>query len=379
MSGPSTPTSILRAPAAQAGPVRLACWPASSAEPYLQSQHRALAGHGVQVVVDGMPVEDSFLAARANDIDVIHLHWAEYLWGAGRGRAQRLRGVAGLWRFLRQARHVGVPVVWTVHNRQPHGGGDWIDVLGLRLLAAYSDLVICHDEHSGRIVGRHRRADDQPLVMGIGNNRLIWPPPDPGARMRAHLGIGIETRLLVCLGQLRPYKGFELAIAALAGLGPGYHLLVVGAPVDAGYAARLDHLAKNRDGVTVMAEAVDDQALVDWLSAADAVLLPYREITGSGALLAACTAGVGVVAADLPYFRAFLERYPDLGELCRPGDAADLAVAVRRFFAVPITTRRRAALAVADAHEWPVLVAPLADRLRRMTVRRRAATGGDVG
>ena len=79
-------------------------------------------------------------------------------------------------------------------------------------------------------------------------------------------------------------------------------------------------LAATTSGVELRLGEVEPQVVSDLLHAADAVLLPYRRITGSGVLLQALTAGVGVVASDLPYFREVLAPEPDAGVFIRAGD-----------------------------------------------------------
>src|SRR4051794_33359304 len=53
--------------------------------------------------------------------------------------------------------------------------------------------------------------------------------------------------------------------------------------------------------------------------------IPYREITGSSALMSAVTFHRGVVASDLPFFRETLMGEPDAGRLALPDDPDALA------------------------------------------------------
>lgn len=351
-----------------APPVRVACWPSTVGQPYLESLYQALEPYGIRVSVDGLAFENAFLDRRRHEFDVVHLHWTEYLWGAGsKGRAGRARDILGVWRFVRHAKRLGVPVLWTVHNLQPHDGGDWIDRFGYQIMCWYSALPICHDETTkNELQRRFRLGAAEPLVMRIGNNKLIWPAPDPHATVRAELGVGPDVRLLICFGHLRPYKGFEVAVAGMKELGEGYHLVIVGPPGNPPYALELQQLAAGAKNITVMADRVETQYLVDLLEAADCVLFPYRQITGSAALLGAFTAGKGVVASDLPYFRETLSFAPDAGLVFRVGDAIDLARAVREFFTVPLDVRGAAANTISAAHDWPQAVGPLAEWLNKL-------------
>ncbi len=97
--------------------------------------------------------------------------------------------------------------------------------------------------------------------------------------------------------------------------------------------------------------------------ASEAVLLPYRKITGSGALLSAWTLGRGVICSDLPYFREMLDR-GEAGLTVRPGDPAALAEGVRAWLARPATTRQEAARRAARRYEWSEVVRPVVEWLR---------------
>ncbi len=342
--------------------VRVACWPERSSAEYLESLYLALAPHGIHVSIDGFPFEDDFLEQRRHEFDVLHLHWAEYLWGAGTAaRPARLRGVIGLWRFLRRARRLAIPVVWTVHNVEPHEAGDWVDTLGYSVMGRYSALTVCHDEFTKQAtLKRFKIASGAPLIMRMGNNRLSWPAPAGRSGVRAQFRLGPEDRLLVCFGLFRPYKGFDLAIDAMRLLKQGYHLVVAGPAAQPSYAAELQRLAAPLGNVTIREERLTTQDLVNLVAASDCALFPYRKITGSAALLGAFTLGKGVVASDLPYFRETLSHAPEAGVTFRVGDSADLARAVVEFFTVPDGVHAAAANRIATDHDWDEVVRPLA-------------------
>jgi glycosyltransferase involved in cell wall biosynthesis len=124
--------------------------------------------------------------------------------------------------------------------------------------------------------------------------------------------------------------------------------------------------------VTIIPRKLSDQELVDLLEASDCVLFPYREITGSAALLGALTQRRGVVASDLPFFRDTLQFAPDAGVFCSPGDAAALANAIREFFEVPTEIRGAAAATVAAEHDWQRVVVPVVDWIATHAARTGA-------
>ena len=118
-----------------------------------------------------------------------------------------------------------------------------------------------------------------------------------------------------------------------------------------------------RPGVVIDRE-LTDQEFADLTAASDAVLLPYRAITGSGALLAALGLGRGVVTSDLPYFREILADEPDAGMVVSGWDTAAWANALLQYLERrPAAVRSRAALRLAARYRWDRCVEPLVDAL----------------
>jgi glycosyltransferase involved in cell wall biosynthesis len=99
------------------------------------------------------------------------------------------------------------------------------------------------------------------------------------------------------------------------------------------------------------------------MAASDAVLLPYRKVTGSAVLLTAIGFGRAVIAADLPYFREVLAAEPEAASLVAGADPAAWAHAIIDLVSSAAETRRQAALRLADRYSWDRSVVPLADAL----------------
>jgi len=108
---------------------------------------------------------------------------------------------------------------------------------------------------------------------------------------------------------------------------------------------------------------LSEQEFADIVEASDAVLLPYREITGSGALLAAWTLGRGVVASDLPYFREVSKPEPDAAQFFPVENSPALAGAILEYTSIPFEVRHRAALRMAERYTWEWCVESLVQLL----------------
>jgi glycosyltransferase involved in cell wall biosynthesis len=340
--------------------------------PYFELYHRALAAHGVDVCPG--TVNDSFLRANVGRVAAMHIQWApEHIWRIyGKGWFAQMRGVGGLWRYLRLGRRLGVKLLWTIHDLEHLDGANWIDRRGYGLLARHADLCICHSEWCrAEVIRRHGLPPEKVLSIPHGNYDGQYPNPRPRPQVLADWGLAPDKRTLLCFGQIRPYKGLDLALKAMTRLDAQYQLVIAGNPMVAEHAQQLQDLARNLDGAHVAARTLSDQDIADLMNAADCVLFPYRKITGSGALAAAQTFSRGVVVADLPYFREVLAPEPKAGEFFPVGDASALAETVRRFFATPLEERQAASRRLADCYAWHKVVMPVVEWMRENLPQRK--------
>jgi len=358
--------------------MNVASWPHwYEVNPYLRAFYAGLETHGV-THLPHVPLDLGRL--REAGADALHIHWAYPVWRDPRGVRDRAAALIGFHRLLRGARREGIRILWTVHNLAHHEGSDGWDRIGERPLWN-ADLRIYTSEWARGAAegdparglpptgstgghGGWRTRPGEAVVVPIGDLDA-WLSPDPGRESaRAAHGIPPGTRLLLCFGQIRPYKGFDVAVRALRRLAPRYRLVVAGHPVSPDHRIALPP-PPAADRLTLVERRLAETELVGWLSAADAVLLPYRRITGSAALLTALSRARGVVATDLPYFREVLRPEPEAGVLVAPDDPESLASGIERFFQRPPEVRGAAARRLARGLVWDDLVAPVAGFLER--------------
>jgi beta-1,4-mannosyltransferase len=350
-------------------PFRISAFPPGvtrQGNPYFMLCHAALAKRGISVS-DDLEIDLRWLEARAGSIDAVHLHWPERFWGRGPfGRLSRVRrGVLAcerlllLVRFVRAARRFGMSCLWTVHNMEPHEGAYRWDHYGYRLLASECDLVICHSHSAARAVRHTYRPRGRVVVMPIGDPAAVQPPARPRTEVLAGLRLDPQRPVVACFGWLRQYKGLDLACAAIERLN-GRVQLIIGGPCHAEFdVANILAMIERLPGAVLIDRQLTDQEFADLTAASDVVLLPYRAITGSSALLAALGAGRGVVTSDLPYFHEILADEPDAGATVSDWDAAAWAIAIIQYLERPGEVRRGAALRLAARYSWDRCVEPL--------------------
>jgi glycosyltransferase involved in cell wall biosynthesis len=348
--------------------IRVLSFPRDDTNPYFDLFYGALRPYGVRVAYAGRL--DETLLRPDRDFDLLHFHWSiELFWRWRRwGSTSEALGLIGWGQFLSRARRAGVRLAWTAHELRPPEGGRWFDQIGYALCARAAELCICHSEHlRSRLIRRFRLDSRKVLATPIGTYFGVFPPPHASALTRAAHGVPPGRRLLVCFGNLRPRKGIEVAMEAARRLGDDYGLIVAGAPASRASQAWFEEIARrvpDYPNLRFHGARLDHQALGDLLHAADAVLLPYREIYGSSALSACLAVGRAVVASDLPYFRETMRAEPLAGVLARPGDAQAMARAVDTFFAAGAERRHDAARRLGERLAWPNVIAPVGEWFR---------------
>ncbi len=234
------------------------------------------------------------------------------------------------------------------HPRSDHG-------LAERLRRRTSQACVTADVE--RIV--HGRAQRQELAgRGLSARHVPLPAPalllageigDPsGATGAPHVGEGF-----LCIGEIRPNKGVEIAVeAAVAG---GHELLVVGRAVDEEYLGELVRRVVGT-GVELRDEFVSAARFDALIRGSRAVLLPYTEFHAqSGVLSHVLEVGARSIVSDLPSLREQAGDDPTV-TFVAPSDVSALADAMTHVAAAPPTARHVHGRAVDVDAAWREIV-----------------------
>jgi glycosyltransferase involved in cell wall biosynthesis len=158
---------------------------------------------------------------------------------------------------------------------------------------------------------------------------------------------GVHDRLLF-FGMIRPYKGLDVLLRALAA-GPPQVALTVAGEFWGGVAETralitelgLAERVQLRPGYVAAAE------VPGLFAAADALVLPYRSATASQNVWMAYEHGVPVIATRVGSFIGQIRDGQD-GLLCEPDDVPSLTEALTRFYAPGEPQRLRAGVSPVD-------------------------------
>jgi glycosyltransferase involved in cell wall biosynthesis len=237
------------------------------------------------------------------------------------------------------------------HNVADHEPGPLqrFATLGAFLAA---DAFVVHAESdrarlARRVPGRPVAVFPHPVVEAV--------RPDRGdARGR----LGIASPLVLFLGLVRRYKGVELVLDAAPRIvaETSATIAVVGEVFpEARSLERRWRESSVRESIRWRDEYVSEEEMSRWLAACDAVVLPYRYVSGSGIAARAIAARRPMVAAAVGGLVETVQP-GSTGELFAPGNPDALAAAVARVLDRGVAFYEPGLAAAAKDASWPAYV-----------------------
>lgn len=339
--------------------------------PYHFLLRRALERHGVRVSGahpstliwrDVRRVERS----AGERVDVVHVHWLPQPMVA-RGLLKTIAKSSAYLVQIALMRLSGKRIVWTAHDLKNHENTHaWFDRRASGVFARLCHRVIAHCGAAREDLGKWFGAWilDRTRVAPHGSYEDFYGPVVDRAMARRALGLPEDARVLVFLGNIRPYKGVNEMVERFRAIrGDRLRLVIAGRAWD----EEVNRQVRERigDDARIVYEpgfvAVEKVAV--YMSACDAAVFPYRDILTSGAVLLAMTFGRACVAVRRACIRETLD---DRGSfLYEHGDERGLEAAMRlaaEAEQADLDERGRHNLELARALEW----GPIALRTREV-------------
>lgn len=275
--------------------------------------------------------------------EVVHLHWIHEFLGGGKGTPSAGQARWFEWQ-LRALKAAGVRVVWTVHNLRSHEseGDDPNDAAAHRAVIERADAIILHCEYAREalieLYQPSAAARARMHVLAHGSYVRHYEVDLPQETARRALGLTDAGTIFAFVGSIRGYKNVgELldAFMRVGELSPDDRLLIAGKPLPRKFGRQLEKLASEDRRIVLELDRLPEEELTRVLRAADAVVLPFRDILTSGSAILALSHGRPVIAPamgclpeSLPAAATFLydpEADHALVEAIRAAKGADLA------------------------------------------------------
>ena len=220
------------------------------------------------------------------------------------------------------------------HNVLPHESLRGAAFL-TRAVLRHADLLVTHAEeqaHELSALGLGRIPTVEAFHPRFVATDLAAPPTEAELKAeRRRLG-GDGTLVLLCFGAIRPYKGLELALAALSRVDSALPVKLVVAgrfwSSEADYWAHVERLGI-RERVEFRNRYVSNAEAALLFSVADAALLPYRSASQSGVVQLAYAHGCPVIATAVGGIPDAVKDGED-AILCARDDPEAIARAIER-------------------------------------------------
>lgn len=209
-------------------------------------------------------------------------------------------------------------LVFTAHDIVPPENTRLDYPLRNLVYKAATSIIVLAPSVKERLLGRFNIPSEKVHVvphLQPPSDSHVAPNPATKAASRAKLGISQDDQVLLFFGSIREYKGLDILLDAFEKASPSLprlKLVIAGhlhtPQLGDHYLAQL-HRMKHADRVICRFEFIPNEEVGDYLQAADALAMPYRNIAVSGVLNTAFSYGLPILATNVG----------SLGDYVQPG------------------------------------------------------------
>lgn len=241
--------------------------------------------------LDGVDVNFfSWREALFGRYDVFHVQWPEAI---VRARTRTRSAVAQLLttallirlRLKRRSKHDPV-IVRTVHNLHPHEPGTWLETKLLHQLDVTTDWWITLNRHSNVPI------DARQALIPHGHYRDWYTIPDNVS--------SLSSKTVLYFGLIRSYKGVDVLVRAFSEVPASseMRLAILGDPGQSDQDQSLLRAISAHERISADLRHIPDDQLIEAISNAELIVLPYRKLHNSGAILLALSCSTPVLVPD---------------------------------------------------------------------------------
>ena len=267
-------------------------------------------------------------------------------------------------------RFLGKKIVLTVHNvnaDRRDSKDTHLNRLTLRTQYRLAHHIFVHTERMKlELIEEFGVRGARITVIPFGINNAAPTTSLTPAEAKRRLGLRGDEKAILFFGRITPYKGLEYLTAAfrqVVARDEKCRLIIAGRQdrCQEYWNAIQEEIREDveRGRILLRADFIPDSEVEVYFKAADALVLPYRDIYQSGVLFLGHGFGLPVLAADVGSMK---DEIVDgrTGFVFRPEDPKDLARAIRRYFASDLyrdlNNRRQKILTYAtERHSWDLV------------------------
>lgn len=300
--------------------------------------------------------EYSHKKALLKKFDIVHFHWPDgYI---------NQKNILKTWQrslllcfILLVVKLKGSKIVWTVHNVTPHDAfHPGYSKAFMSWFAKQCDGVIFMSEESKATFFNLYSCKDniRYAIIPHGHYRNSYPSPIAQADAKSQLGLPANKRVLLFFGMIKPYKNIDALMETFNQAKMYDYVLVVAGNTDSPELKEQLIAQSKNPHIHLFLQFIPDDKLHIYLSAADVVILPYKSILNSGALLLALSFNRPVIA---PHIGAFVALQQELGRKWIYSYANELEPSALKNALRYLETQERNAACPLENYDWDKIAA----------------------
>ncbi len=304
-------------------------------------------------------------------VDLVHFHWPDdYI--NQKTLAKTWLRIMLLTATVYLLKLKGSKLVWSVHNATPDNAiRPQLSLAFMQWFTRRCDgFIFMSEANKAAFYQCYQPAEtSRHAIIPHGHYRTYYPPAVSQLAAKHHLGLNAKRKVLLFLGMIKPYKNIEGLMYAFneARLG-NYQLVIAGRPDNS--ALRADLEALKGANTRLFLRFIPDSELSVYMSAADVVILPYRTIPSSGALLLALSYNRPVIA---PHMGAVVDLQKNLGLQWIYGYAGELTAGCLQHALIALEHSARDPVCPLDNYSWDKIAASTLNFYHQLRERRRRA------
>lgn len=253
--------------------------------------------------------------------------------------------------LLRGLKRIGIRTTAIVHDADSFLANTSVDKRK-RILQRWCDDMLVHNDFTATAL--QALVEIKLPISVIPHGHYLESDRNSPDKQSARSALGIPTAAFCPLffGMIKPTKGLDTLLDALAYLPADTHLLVAGRPRGP-IQAVIERLLKIHPSTTRIGHIAAGE-VEQWFAAADVIVLPYTKSYQSGVAIQAMSRSLPVIISDLQPHAEWIGQ-KDVAVFFRTGDAKDLAAKILGLkteskWATEMTTR--ALRFLEQEHDW---------------------------
>lgn len=211
---------------------------------------------------------------RSKGYRILYFNWRGAFW-----MKNKLLSTIFVPYFMFFAKLLGMRLVWVFHNIKPHKPIFYFDEKLDRMLIKSCNLIFVHNKTAKDYLKRRYKKDS-----------ILVPHPSykikrySVKKVRRELNLPSKKKIYLFFGLIEPYKGVDELIKMFPNNKD--KLLYIVGKADNKYFSYLKSLIKSKN-IIMKNRFLSESELDKYISAADYITFPYKEVTTSGSILRA--------------------------------------------------------------------------------------------